>query len=273
MQTGLITGATRGIGLEVARQLAREGMRVLAGARDAERGRAAAASMHGELEVVELDVASPVSIAACAQSVRSPLDLLVNNAGVYRSPAAEVWAVNVRGPILLTRALAEALAPQARIVNVTSGLGRISSQPANLQKKLADPTLAINDLLALPPAGYGESKAVLNAFTRLLAREWPARVVNSVSPGWVKTDMGGAGAPRELHEGVESVLYCCRLPPGSPSGRVYMEPVFTGDSELGKPRLHRLLRLDDDLRGHRPAEPARANPSPARPPPPSTAQA
>ena len=64
---------------------------------------------------------------------------------------------------------------------------------------------------------------MLNAFTRLLAREWPERVVSSVSPGWVKTDMGGRGAPRELEEGVASVLACCRLPPGSPSGRVWQD--------------------------------------------------
>jgi len=153
--------------------------------------------------------------------VRGPLYLLVNNAGVYRSPAAETWAVNVRGPVLLTRALDPVLTPDARIVNVTSGLGDLSSQPASLQRKLADPALTIDGLLDLPPGGYGESKAVLNAFTRLLAREWPRRLVSSVSPGWVKTDMGGAGAPRELAQGVTSVLAACRLAPGSPSGHVW----------------------------------------------------
>ncbi len=222
MATALITGATRGIGRELVRELARDGWHVLLGARDVERGRSASASMKGEVEVVELDVASPASIAACARRVPGSIDLLVNNAGVYRGAAhAEIWAVNVRGPILLTRALAGKLAPDSRIVNVTSGLGRLSSQPAALQRKLTDPSLTIDDLLGLAPAGYSESKAVLNAFTRLLAREWPGRVVNSVSPGWARTDMGGRGAPRSVEQGVASVLFCCRMPPGSPSGHVY----------------------------------------------------
>jgi NAD(P)-dependent dehydrogenase (short-subunit alcohol dehydrogenase family) len=69
---------------------------------------------------------------------------------------------------------------------------------------------------------------VLNAFTRLLAREWPRRAVSAASPGWVRTDMGGAGAPRSLDQGAASVLFCCRLPPGGPSGRVFEDGVEVG---------------------------------------------
>jgi NAD(P)-dependent dehydrogenase (short-subunit alcohol dehydrogenase family) len=90
------------------------------------------------------------------------------------------------------------------------------------------PPLTIDDLLQLPPGGYGESKAVLNAFTRLLAREWPRRAVNAASPGWVRTDMGGAGAPRSLDQGAASVLFCCRLRAGGPSGRVFEDGVEVG---------------------------------------------
>lgn len=223
MKTALVTGASRGIGRGLAAVLAGEGMRVLLGARDLRRGREAAAGMRGTVEVVELDMASPRSIERCAGAASAPLDLLVNNAALYQVPAAELWPVNVHGPILLTRALADTLAADARVVNVTSGLGRLAAQPASLRRKLEDPALTIDDLLALSPMSYGASKAVVNAFTRLLATEWPSRAVNAVDPGWVKTDMGGRGAPREIAQGVESVLLCCRLAPGGPTGKVWWD--------------------------------------------------
>ncbi len=222
-KTALVTGAARGIGRGLAAALAGEGMRVLLGARDVRRGREAAAAMRGAVEVVELDVASARSIERCAREIAAPIDLLVNNAALYQVPAAELWPVNVHGPILLTRALADKFADDARIVNVTSGLGRLAGQSASLRKKLGDPALTVDDLLALPPMAYGASKAVLNAFTRLLAAEWLARAVNAVDPGWVKTDMGGRSAPRELEQGVESVLLCCRIPAGGPTGKVWWD--------------------------------------------------
>jgi carbonyl reductase 1 len=227
-QTALVTGGARGIGREVARQLARDGLRVLLGVRDLRRGEETAAALGGEVAAVELDMSSAASIAACARRLQGPIDVLVNNAGVYRSPREEIWAVNVRGPILLTTALDAALADEARVVNVTSGLGALSSQPTALQQRLADPSLTIEDLLQLPPGDYGESKAVLNSFTRLLAREWQRRLVNSVSPGWARTDMGGAGAPRSLDQGAASVLFCCRLRAGGPSGRVFEDGLEVG---------------------------------------------
>jgi NAD(P)-dependent dehydrogenase (short-subunit alcohol dehydrogenase family) len=219
MATALVTGAGRGIGLEVARELAREGYDVLATVRDPRRAPAIPRA-----RVEELDVASPQSIETLARRLAQRgqrLDVLVNNAGVYRSPPRETWDVNVRGPLLLTRALAPLLAPGARVVMVSSGLGSLSGQPEPLVRRLRDPTLTIDDVARMAgeaPGGYGASKAALNALARLFAQELPEARVNSVDPGWVRTDMGGAGAPRSVEQGAASVLWAARLPPDGPTG-------------------------------------------------------
>src|SRR5207244_12370249 len=136
-----------------------------------------------------LAIADPDSIAAVAAGVKESIDVLVNNAGVYTGSPRDIWAVNVRGPLLLTRALAGKLAKGARVVMVTSGLGGLSNQAESLVRKLQDPDLTFDDILALceqPPGGYGPSKAALNALTRLFARELPQARVNAVDPGWVR---------------------------------------------------------------------------------------
>src|SRR5262245_54619029 len=133
--TALITGASRGIGREVAHTLALEGWHVLAGVRDP---KSAPAGTQAET----VDMADPQSIEALAERLRARnqrLDVLINNAGVYKGSARHVWDVNVFGPLLLTRALAPLLAKNARLVMVTSGLGLLSAQSQSLVKRLSDP--------------------------------------------------------------------------------------------------------------------------------------
>ena len=224
MGTALITGASRGIGREVARALASEGWHVLSGVRNPK-------SAPSQTQAEIIDMADPESIEALAERFRAQnqrLDALVNNAGVYSGAARQVWAVNVLGPLRLTRALQSLLVPNARVVMVTSGLGRLSAQPPSLVKRLSNPKLSLRDLEQLAEeatGGYGESKAALNAMARVFAKELKPQgiLVNAISPGWCRTDMGGPSAPRSVQQGAASVLWGVRLPLGGPNGGVFQD--------------------------------------------------
>jgi len=220
-RTALVTGASRGIGREVARELSLEGYRVLSAVRVA----ADAPSFPGSSGEV-LDVASASSIERLAAKLAGrgeKLDVLVNNAGVYRGfDARTIWDVNVRGPLLLTRALAPLLVDGARVVMVSSGLGRSASQDPRLLARLSavDTVGDMEDVCAEARGGYGASKAALNRLAQLFAKELQPRhiLVNAVSPGWVRTDMGGANAPRTVQQGAASILWACRLGTSGPTG-------------------------------------------------------
>jgi NAD(P)-dependent dehydrogenase (short-subunit alcohol dehydrogenase family) len=219
MKTALITGANKGIGHEVARQLAAKGFHVFVGARNAKAGRKAAeeiAKKCGKATFLEIDVADNDSVAVAARAlskIADYLDVLVNNAGIMLDGddavlkisddiLRETFETNTLGPLRVTRAFAPLLrkSKAPRVINVSSGGGQLTGG--------AD---------GWSPA-YCISKTALNGVTSQLATALPKFAVNSVCPGWVRTDMGGAGAPRSVEEGVDTTVWLATLPSGGPTG-------------------------------------------------------
>jgi NAD(P)-dependent dehydrogenase (short-subunit alcohol dehydrogenase family) len=218
-KTALVTGANKGIGFEVTRELARLGLRVFLGARNAEAGRAAAEKLKGAGDVVflEIDVASQASIVSAAEELSRQsgrLDVLVNNAGILRDEDDSALAVtpdifeetlrtNTLGPWLVAQAFAPLLKKSAgaRIVNVSSGGGQLDGG--------AD---------GWAPA-YCVSKTALNGVTVQLAAALPKIAVNSVCPGWVRTDMGGADATRSVAEGAATIVWLATDAPADLTGK------------------------------------------------------
>ncbi len=232
-RTALVTGGNRGIGQKVARVLATEGWDVLIGARDKQKGIAAATRLRkdtgGRVRAIELDVTRDESVAIAARVLRDgaiKLDALVNNAGVYgeaRGPdgVKRTIETNFFGPLRVTLGLLPLLRDGATITNVTSGLGALDNLDGPHARLLAAPHLEREALIAEMHAfadgrskgwgtdAYSVSKAALNALTRVFARELVSRGirVNATCPGWVRTDMGGRGAPRSVEQGAASVLF------------------------------------------------------------------
>jgi len=201
MKHALITGAYRGIGLEAARQIAKQGFHVWISARKVEEGEAAAQKLRDaglEASFVALDVTDEGSIRNAVETVRAHsqvLDVLVNNAALYMSgewdistlPASvlrEALEANAIGPMLVTQAFWPLLlqSESPRVVNVSSSAGRLYDMGAEM------------------PA-YGPTKTLLNAVTRQFAGLDERVSVNSICPGWVRTEMGGENADRSVEEG------------------------------------------------------------------------
>jgi NAD(P)-dependent dehydrogenase (short-subunit alcohol dehydrogenase family) len=207
MKTVLITGANRGIGFETARQLATRGFHVVIGARSEQQGQAAQRELEnaGKVSLLVLDVADSMSIAAAASrfAAGGQLDVLVNNAGIYpdegvfiltisRGQMTNTFQTNTFGPLEMTQAFLPYLkkSTSARVINISSGYGQLDGLSANVPS-------------------YCLSKLTLNGVTIMLAEALKEHriAVNSMCPGWVRTDMGGPSASRSVEEGADTAVW------------------------------------------------------------------
>jgi NAD(P)-dependent dehydrogenase (short-subunit alcohol dehydrogenase family) len=226
-RVAVVTGASRGIGLEICRQLGRrQDVRVVLTARNETKGKAEATQLRGEGVDVDfhvLDVTSEKSIRALADWLGATFgrcDILVNNAGILADPRGsrfldsrpatyrQTLETNVFGPLLLIQALVPLMKKNryGRIVNISSAQGQLS------------------DMGVGTPA-YRISKAALNALTCVLAAELTGSgiLVNSMCPGWVRTDMGGPGAPRTVQQGADTAVWLATLPDDGASGGFFRD--------------------------------------------------
>lgn len=225
----LVTGANKGIGFEIVRQLARQGVIAIIGARDRAKGDAAARTLAAEgldAPVVSLDVTDGESIVEAVSGIArlyGRIDILVNNAAILidgpggfnsslfdltADTARRTYETNVMGPVRVTQAVAPVMKSggYGRIVNVSSGAGQLADMRSGF------------------PA-YRMSKAALNALTRISANELaPSGIkVNAVCPGWVRTDMGGPNADRPVEKGAETPVWLALLPDDGPTGGFFRD--------------------------------------------------
>lgn len=232
MKRALITGANKGIGLETARQLGRQGIEILLGSRDLTRGEQAAASLREDgitAHVIQLDMEDAASIGEAASRIKSEfgtMDILVNNAGVWlegqdmgvstvatisQDDLMRTYQVNLFGVVDLTQRLLPLLkaSPAGRIVNLSSILASLALQ--------ADPKA---ETYGVKVFAYNSSKAALNSFTIHLAYELRNTKVkvNAAHPGWVLTDLGGPNAPMNVEQGAKTSVWLATLPEDGPTG-------------------------------------------------------
>ena len=224
-RVALVTGANRGLGFETSRQLLEKGLHVVLTGRDDEGLERALRSVGQAAEramTVRMDVTDTASITRAQRAVAKrfgTVDVLVNNAAVLLFENEDVLSIpadayrrtfdaNVFGVIEVCRVFAPemARAGYGRIVNVSSGAGQLAT------------------MSTYAPA-YSMSKAALNAFTRILAETYRGRgvLVNAVDPGWVRTDMGGASAPRSPQEGADTIVWLATLPDNGPTGGFFRD--------------------------------------------------
>lgn len=219
----LVTGANRGIGKQVSIDLAKQGIYVLVGARNP--GEAAdtlaAVQAVGKGEILSLDVSKEQSISEALDTITGSfgrLDILVNNAGIFADPGSffdttsedlhRTLLVNLYGPLRLIQTFLPMMIQNnfGRIVNVSSGMGQLSDMGGGY------------------PA-YRISKTAINALTNVASAEAVGKniKINSVCPGWVKTDMGGASATRPVEKGAETIVWAATLPDSGPTGKFFRD--------------------------------------------------
>ncbi len=223
-KVALITGANKGLGFEIARQLGQQGITVILAARDEAKAQTAAATLKAEgldAHAVKLDVTNAADIAALPEYLQTQfgrLDILINNAGIAQGRGGitpdtfrQTYETNVIAPYFITETLLPLLkaAPAGRIVHHSSIMGSMSfiGGPKNIPLEMVTPV-------------YCSSKAALNMLTVATARVLAGtRVkINAAHPGWVKTDMGTERAPLEIPEGAKTAVALALLPEDGPNG-------------------------------------------------------
>ncbi|MCV6638364.1 SDR family oxidoreductase [Candidatus Albibeggiatoa sp. nov. NOAA] len=236
-QVALVTGANRGIGLEVCRQLAQQDIQVILACRDVAKGQAAAEKLGlDNITVHQLDVTDEQSLLntkSWVQENYGRLDILVNNAGIFPDVAtgdastidgteSSIFNVNIDNvrtametnlyaPLRLCQLFIPMMVEQdyGRVVNISSGMGQLSEMDG-----------------CCP--GYRTSKTALNTVTRVFAAELKMAqidnvLINSVCPGWVRTDMGGANADRDVQQGAAGIVWLATLDANGESGGFFRD--------------------------------------------------
>lgn len=224
-KVAVVTGGNKGIGFEICRGLLKKDFEVVLTSRDEARGKAACSALKKEEgrepEYFKLDVTRPADIHSLADYLEKKygrLDALVNNAGIFVEEQGSILScpvgkiqeslvTNVFGPILLAQALVPLMKKSGgRIVNLSSGMGQLSEMDGEYP-------------------GYRISKTALNAVTRILHSELKGSgiLVNSMCPGWVKTDMGGENAPRTPEQGADTAVWLAALPDDGPTGGFFRD--------------------------------------------------
>ncbi len=231
-RVAIVTGANRGLGFAASEELGSRGYKVILTARHTSQGREKTEELKGkglDVSFYHLDVNDPISVGSLYEYVLNDFgrcDVLINNAGVLidkvdyvgedlfehlrhdKNNIAQTLDTNIIGPYLLCEAFGPIMRKQryGRIVNISSSMGQLSEMQEGF-------------------AAYRISKAGLNAVTRIFAAVYRGHnvLVNSICPGWVKTDMGGPNAQREIEEGIDGIIWAATLPEGGPTGGFFRD--------------------------------------------------